>query len=67
MKDQRAQKSSEVFMSLSPVTLMMMARFHGFRPAGHGGFGMVLLLAGVAFAGLLVWVIARSGRPTIYR
>ena len=40
--------------------MLTLARFGG----GHGGGGFVLLLAGVAFAGLLVWAIQRSGRPT---
>jgi hypothetical protein len=37
---------------------------HGYRVGGRGGAGLVLLLAGVAFAMLLVWAIQRSGRST---
>jgi hypothetical protein len=38
---------------------------HGFRfGGGRGGAEVVLLLVGLGFAGLLVWAIQRSGRPT---
>ena len=49
-------------MHLLPASQMAMLRFHGFRSGGRGGFEIVLLLAGIAFAGLLVWLIERSGR-----
>ena len=52
------------FLSTSQLAFL---RFHGFRPAGRGGFEIVLLLAGIAFAGLLVWIIERGGRPTYPR
>jgi len=54
-------------MHLLPLSQLALMRFHGFRSGGRGGFEIVLLLAGVAFAGLLVWLIERSGRPRIYR
>jgi hypothetical protein len=54
-------------MHLLSASQMASLRFHGFRRGGHDGFEIVLLLAGVAFAGVLVWAIERSGRPRIYR
>lgn len=54
-------------MQILSASQLALLRFHGFRPQGRGGFEIVLLLAGIAFAGLLVWVIERSGRPRIYR
>jgi hypothetical protein len=40
-------------------------RFHfGHFGGGRGGTDFVLLLAGLGFAGLLVWAIQRSGRST---
>ncbi|HTJ29288.1 MAG TPA: hypothetical protein VL346_02225 [Acidobacteriaceae bacterium] len=54
-------------MHLLSASQMAMLRFHGFRRGGHDGLELALLLLGVVFAGLLVWVIERSGRPRIYR
>jgi hypothetical protein len=45
---------------------MALLRFHGLH-AGHSGLWIVLLLAGIAFAGLLVWLIERNGRTRVYR
>lgn len=39
---------------------MVLRGFHG----GRGGADFVLLLVGLGFAGLLVWAIQRSGKPT---
>ncbi|HEY9126820.1 MAG TPA: hypothetical protein VIM62_06820 [Acidobacteriaceae bacterium] len=54
-------------MHLLSASQVAMLRFHGLRAGGRGGFEIVLLLVGIAFAGLLVWAIERSGRPRIYR
>ena len=45
---------------------MLAASFiHGFRfGGGRGGGEFGLLLIGLAFAGVLVWAIQRSGKPT---
>ena len=45
---------------------MLAASFvHGFRfGGGRGGAEFGLLLIGLAFAGVLVWAIQRSGKPT---
>jgi len=40
--------------------LMLLHGFHG----GRGGADFVLLLVGLGFAGVLVWAIQRSGKPT---
>jgi hypothetical protein len=40
--------------------LMLLRGFHG----GRGGADFVLLLVGLGFAGVLVWAIQRSGKPT---
>lgn len=53
-------------VSASQLALMAMMRFHGFG-GRRGGFEIFLLLGGLVFAGVLVWVIERSGRPKIYR
>lgn len=39
--------------------------FRGYRPAGRGSMEVVLLLVGLVFAGLLVWAIQQSGKPTV--
>jgi hypothetical protein len=49
--------------SSSPMAMILLDRFH-FGHAGHGGADYILLLIGLAFAGLLVWAIQRSGRST---
>ncbi|HEX4320515.1 MAG TPA: hypothetical protein VHZ52_06410 [Acidobacteriaceae bacterium] len=49
--------------SSSPMAMILLDRFHFGHP-GRGGAGYVLLLIGIAFAGLLVWAIQRSGRTT---
>jgi hypothetical protein len=46
--------------SSSSLAMLTLARFGG----GRGGAGFVLLLIGLAFAGLLVWAIERSGKST---
>jgi hypothetical protein len=46
---------------MNPNELALLYRFHG---GGRSGFEFVLLLAGLAFAGVLVWAIQRSGRST---
>ena len=43
--------------------MLTLARFGGGH-GGHGGAGVVLLLIGLGFAGLLVWAIERSGKST---
>jgi len=51
--------------SVSNSLAASVLRFHGFRSGGgHGGTEVVLLLVGLGFAGLLVWAIQRSGKPT---
>lgn len=52
-------------MSMVTVDALALLRFHGF--GGRGGGEVVLLLAGLVFAGLIVWAIQSSGKPTIYR
>jgi len=54
-------------MSMSNACSLALLRFHGYRGGGHAGTELILLLVGVAFAGVIVWAIQRSGRPTIYR
>jgi len=54
-------------MQILSASQLAMARFHGFGGGHRGGFEVVLLLVGVAFAGVLVWAIERSRRPRIYR
>jgi hypothetical protein len=46
---------------------MLAATFiHGYRfGGGRGGAEFGFLLIGLAFAGVLVWAIQRSGKPTI--
>jgi hypothetical protein len=48
-------------VAMNPNELALLYRFHG---GGRSGFEFVLLLAGLAFAGVLVWAIQRSGRST---
>ena len=45
---------------------MLAASFiHGYRfGGGRGNAELALLLVGLAFAGVLVWAIQRSGKPT---
>jgi hypothetical protein len=45
------------------MAMILLDRFHFGHP-GRGGAGYVLLLIGLAFAGLLIWAIQRSGRTT---
>jgi hypothetical protein len=52
-------------MSMVTADALALLRFHGF--GGRGGGEIVLLLVGVVFAGLIVWAIQSSGKPTIYR
>jgi len=42
------------------LAVFLLRGFHG----GRGGTDFVLLLVGLGFAGLLVWAIQRSGKPT---
>jgi hypothetical protein len=48
--------------SSTSLGLFLLDRFH--FGGGRGGTGLVLLLVGVGFAGLLVWAIQRSGKST---
>jgi hypothetical protein len=44
---------------------LALSLLHGFRfGGGRGNTEFVLLLAGLGFAGLLVWAIQRSGKTT---
>jgi hypothetical protein len=53
-----------IIMATSLATFLF-NRFHfGHFGGGRGGADFVLLLAGLGFAGLLVWAIQRSGRST---
>ncbi len=38
---------------------------HGYRYAARNGAEGVLLLAGLVFAGLLIWAIQRAGRRAV--
>jgi hypothetical protein len=50
---------------MTSAEALALFRFHGF--GGRSGGEVVLLLAGLVFAGLIVWAIQSSGKPTIYR
>jgi hypothetical protein len=50
-------------MTNTSLGLVLFRGFHVFH-SGHGGTDVVLLLVGLGFAGLLVWAIQRSGKPT---
>ena len=50
--------------SSSSLAMLTVARFGGHFGGGRGGADVVLLLIGLAFAGLLVWAIERSGKST---
>ena len=54
-------------MSMINADALALLRFHGFGHGGRGGGEIVLLLAGLVFAGLIVWAIQSSGKPTISR
>jgi hypothetical protein len=49
----------------NPNALALIYR-HGYRiGGGRGSAEVVLLLVGLVFAGVLVWAIQRSGKPTM--
>lgn len=48
--------------SSTSLGLFLVRDFH--LRGGRGGMDIVLLLIGLAFAGVLVWVIERSGKRT---
>jgi hypothetical protein len=50
-------------MTNTSLGLILLRGFHGFH-SRHGGMDIVLLLVGLGFAGVLVWAIQRSGKPT---
>jgi hypothetical protein len=43
---------------------LALALFRFFHFGGRGGGAFVMILLGLIFAGVLVWVIQRSGRST---
>jgi hypothetical protein len=47
------------------ANMLAAAFIHGYRfGGGRGGAEFGFLLIGLAFAGVLVWAIQRSGKPT---
>lgn len=54
-------------MHLLSASQIAILRLHGVGHRGRGEFEIVLLLAGIAFAGLLVWVIERGARARTLR
>jgi hypothetical protein len=51
-----------MMLTMNPNALALLYRFR--FGGGHGGGEIALLLAGLAFAGVLVWAIQRSGKST---
>ncbi len=48
-------------MASFPESALAFVRLHGYHVGARGASEFVLILAGLAFAGVLIWVIQRSG------